>query len=176
MSVVFRSPNRLRGVAPHIPLYLAFSLSALGTVSGMWFVNSAWQLRSLTAGMSAVALLLVSPPLACVAFLLRKEGPTCKGQSAEQGITASLERADSSLRAIRLGRGYLCVFASNAVILGIAQLMGMVDLSGFLMFDATACAIAAAAYLPWLARRERRVYEERALARQLHGQVESAGG
>jgi hypothetical protein len=169
MSVVSRFRHRLHSVAPRILLYLAFALSALGTLAGLWFAYSAWQLRSSTAGMSAVALLLFSPPLACVAFLLRKESSKWEDQSRENLIIAGLARADSSLKAIRMGRGYICVLASNVVILGISQLMGMVGLPGFLTFDAIACAITAAVYLPWLARRERRVYEERAAARQLPG-------
>jgi hypothetical protein len=56
----------------------------------------------------------------------------------------------------------------------ICEFAGMVSLKGLLVFLTLACAVTAVAYLPWLANRERRLYEERAEFRLRLGEIEAA--
>jgi hypothetical protein len=123
----------------------AFVLAAAGAIAGLWLGYSAWRRGSQSDGMLAALLLIGSPVLACGAFLSRW-GPE--------------PRMEESLRAIRLGRGCLCVMGSGIAVLGISQWWGMISAGRFLAFFAGAWAVIAAVGLPWLARRETRAYEE----------------
>jgi hypothetical protein len=50
----------------------------------------------------------------------------------------------------------------------------MVSLEGLLVFMTFACTVTAVGYLPWLAARERRLYDERAELQRRLGEIEAA--
>jgi hypothetical protein len=84
-----------------------------------------------------------------------------------------IHRADAVLRIVGLGRAHVGVISSYVVILWICETAGMVSLKGLLVFLTFACAMTAVAYLPWLAARERRLYDERAEWRRQLGDLEA---
>jgi hypothetical protein len=85
-----------------------------------------------------------------------------------------IQSTEYSLRVVGLGRAHVGVIASYVVVMWICEFAGMVSLKGLLVFLTLACAVTAVAYLPWLATRERRLYEERAEFRLRLGEIEAA--
>jgi hypothetical protein len=81
-------------------------------------------------------------------------------------ITA-IHRVEASVRWVQLCRAHLGVAGSFVFVLWFCQLGGYYRLMEFLVFYSIACAAAAAAFLPWLAACERRLYDERAEFRRL---------
>jgi MFS family permease len=157
----------------HVPLIAALALAAAGTLAGLWLAYSAWRSASVADGIHAVVFLITAPVLACAAYLARKENLEWDDESPESVLIAGRYRAEKSLRAIRLGRGYVCVMGSSVALLWVTQLGGLISAKDFLMFYGAAWAVMAVSYLPWLASRERRVYEERAVTLRLLGEVTS---
>jgi hypothetical protein len=126
------------------PLLLVASfLAAAGSVAGIWLAYSGWLQASVPMAIQAVILLMVSPALACAAFLLQKNRP----------------ELESSLRAIRLGRGHVCIVGSHVAVLGVSELWGLIETREFLPTYAALWVAMAASYLPWLRRQEKRVYD-----------------
>ena len=118
-------------------------------------------------GLVAAVLLLVAPALAMVPLVSR-------GEIADTGMEADkpsrlgedLRRSELALRFIRLARANVLVAASYAFVLWTCQLGGLIDAPAFTWSYSGICALAALAYLPWLARQEIRAQAERQVRRQ----------
>jgi DNA-directed RNA polymerase specialized sigma24 family protein len=176
LQVGFPAPRDwllLRRRWAHLPLIAAMALAAAGTLAGLWLAFSAWRTASVPAGIHGVALLISAPVLASVAYLARKENLDWGNESPEGVLIAGRYRAERSLRVVRLGRGCVSVMASSVALLWVMQLGGLISAKEFLMFYSAAWAVLAVSYLPWLARREKHVYEERAITSRLLGEVTS---
>ena len=118
-------------------------------------------------GLVAAVLLLVAPALAMAPLVSR-------GEIADTGIEADkpsrlgevLRRSELALRFIRLARANVLVAASYAFVLWTCQLGGLIAAPAFTWSYSGICALAALAYLPWLARQEIRAQAERQVRRQ----------
>ena len=55
----------------------------------------------------------------------------------------------------------------------ICEIGGMVSLDNLLVFMTFACIVTVVGYLPWLAKREQRLYDERAELRRRLGEIEA---
>jgi hypothetical protein len=150
---------------------LAWAVAAMG--AGIWLGYHAWQVASQPWAMLAVVLLLSAPMLAAAVFLARPDPPPDPGISRSGTFVDSIQRVDGSLRVVRLCRAHLGVAGSFVFVLWFCQLGGYYRLLEFLVFYTLACAAAAAAFLPWLASCERRLYDEREEYWQRLGEVEA---
>ncbi len=167
-------PWRQRLVAWGWDLALVLAIAAI--VAGVWLAFLCWKLSSPMSGMWAVMLVLAGPALAVAVIVVRPEAPGNPGEPPESVLVDRLHRADASLRIVGLGRAHVGVIGSYVVILWICETAGMVSLKGLLVFLTFACAMTAAAYLPWLGARERRLHEERAELRRRLGELEALRG
>jgi hypothetical protein len=151
----------------------ALVLLAAAMAAGVWFAFNAWQLASQRLGMLSVALLVFAPILAIAVILRRPAGPTGPGSLLASDLVDAIDRVDDSMHYVRLCRAHVGVACCSACLFWVCQWFGYFRLSEFLVFF-TAASTAAAAYLPWLASRERRLYDDRAEYRRLLGEFESA--
>jgi len=123
--------------------------------------------------MLAVLLVLASPALAVAVIVARPAPAGEEGEPPESRLVDAIHRTNAELRIVSLGRAHVGVMSSYAVVLWLCEAGGMVSLKGLLVFFSFACAVMAVAYLPWLASRERRLYDERAEFQQRLGQIEA---
>jgi hypothetical protein len=151
---------------------LVFVASAMG--AGVWLAYIAWQLASQQLGMLSVALLLSAPMLAVAVILARRAGSTGQGNPLASDFLDAIHQVDDSLRIVRLCRAHVGVACSYVFVLWFCQLAGYFRLLHFLVFYTVACSVAAAACLPWLAARERRLYDDRSEYRRLLREAEAA--
>jgi len=145
---------------------LALVIAAGGMAAGAWFVFLAWQQASVPLAASGVIVLLTAPALAVTAMLARQP---C------QDLSDDLGHADSTLHLIRTVRGHVCAAASFAVVLWFCEAFGMIRATTFVVLYTLMCGVALAAYLPWLARAERRIGERREAFRAQLSELKAAG-
>ncbi|HYJ41006.1 MAG TPA: hypothetical protein VEW08_09460 [Steroidobacteraceae bacterium] len=150
---------------------LAFAIAAI--VAGVWFAFLSWKLASPMLGILSVVLVLAGPALTVALIVARPDAPAKAGEPPAGVLVDRIRRTESALRIAGLGRAHLGVIASYVVIMWICEFAGMVSLKGLLVFLTVACAVTAMAYLPWLASRERRLYEERAEFQRRLGEIEA---
>ena len=155
---------------------LALLTSIAAIVAGVWLAFLCWKLSSPLSGLFAVLLVLAGPAMAVAVVVVRPDAPGEPGEPPESVLVDRIHRAEAALKIVRLGRAHIGVIGSYVVILWICETSGMVSLEGLLVFMTFACAISAVAYLPWLAARERRLYEERAELRRQLGELEAGRG
>jgi len=151
---------------------LVCALTAM--LAGLWFGFLAWQQSSHMFAMLSVVLVLAAPALAVAVVVTRPDLPGEPGDPPEGAIVDGLHRVYSSLRIIALGRAHVWVVTSYVVVMWICEAGGMVSLEGLLVFMTFACTVTAVGYLPWLAARERRLYDERAELQRRRGEIEAA--
>ena len=152
---------------------LALACAIAAILAGVWFAFLAWKLSSPIFGMIAVLLVLAGPALTVALVVARPDAPAEAGDPPETVIVDRIHRAESALRIAGFGRAHVGVIGSYVVILWICEFSGMVSLKGLLVFLTFACIVTAVAYLPWLAARERRLYEERAEFQRQLGEIEA---
>jgi len=145
---------------------LALIVAAAGMAAGAWFAFLGWQRPSVPLAALAVVLLLAAPALALVAMFAR--------QSLEHP-SEDLGHADATLRLIRTVRGHVCAAASFVVVLWFCEAFGLIRATNFVILYTGLCAIALAAYLPWLARMERRIGERREIYRTRLNELKAEG-
>ncbi len=68
-----------------------------------------------------------------------------------------MRRAESSLRAIRIGRWHIAIIAGFVITLWVVQALGFINAIEFLIFYTTICLVVSVATWPWMMWRERRV-------------------
>jgi len=142
-------------------------IAAGAMTTGAWLAFVAWKSGSLSLAMWAVILLLGSPALAAAAWLARRRELPCDAESPPHLLNDGERHADMSLRLIRSARAHAFVALSYTVVLWVCQATGLIDARDFVWFYTLISVVAAAAYLPWLARHERRVNEQRQNCRRL---------
>jgi hypothetical protein len=119
---------------------LGLVLAATGMVLGAALVFLAWKHASLPAAILAVALLLGCPAIALIAVLTSPSSPL-----------------SMSLALVRFVRAHVCMAASWGVVLWFCEIGGLFNLPQFAVYYSVATVVSLVAYLPWLAREERRL-------------------
>jgi hypothetical protein len=151
----------------------ALGCAIAAIAAGIWLAFLAWQHASQMYAMLAMVLVLAAPAAAVALVVTRPDSPIEEDEPPESGIVDGRHRVESTLRIIALGRAHVWVITSYVVVMWICEAGGMVSLKGLLVFMTFSCTITVVSYLPWLSRREQRLYEERAeLQRQL-GEIEA---
>jgi len=152
-------------------LALAFAIGAMFT--GLWLAFLAWQLASPLFALLAVLLVLAAPAIAIAILVARPDAPAEAGEPPQNALVDSVHRANALLRIVALGRAHVWVVTSYVVVMWICEIGGMVSLKNLLVFMTLTCIVTIAGYLPWLAKREQRLYDERAELRRRLGELEA---
>ena len=142
-----------------------FVAAAAAMAGGAALAYIAWRQGSHSMGLGAVVLLLVGPALTVAPLVSRREITGIEADKPAR-LSEDLRRSDLALRFIRLARANVLVAASYAFVLWTCQLGGLIDAPAFTWSYTGICALAALAYLPWLARQEIRAQSERQVRRQ----------
>jgi hypothetical protein len=145
--------------------------AAVALLSGAWLEFQGWKRASLPFALMGVALLLLSPSIAVVASAIRSATVNEAGRLDAALLIDVVHRVDAALQTIRLARAHIGVAAASAFVLGLCQLLGLIDAWKFVLSLSLMSAAAAAIYLPWLARRERRAHRQRDCFRQRLGEL-----
>jgi hypothetical protein len=152
-------------------LALALAIGAMFT--GLWLAFLAWQLASPLFALLAVSLVLAAPAFAIAILVTRPDAPAAAGEPPQNALVDGVHRADALLRIVALGRAHVWVITSYMVVMWICEIGGMVSLKNLLMYMTLACIVTILGYLPWLARCEQRLYEERAKLQRRLGELEA---
>lgn len=147
---------------PHWVLAAEILLCVLAFVAGVWFAWSAWhdeQHRVLLALSSAV-LLLVAPALGIASVKARRPGLAWDIETPESLLKVGMRRAESSLRAIRIGRWHVAIIAAFVILLWIAQALGFIHAVDFLVLYTTLCLGVCLVSWFWMRWREARARSE----------------
>ena len=161
-SHVIRRLRRARWT-PH----LVFALEVLGCCLalgvGVWFAwVAAHQSEHKLLMVLSAAVLLISVPLFGVATALaRRPSLAWDDETPESILRIGIRRADASLRAMHLGRWHMAVVAGFVVLLGVLQLLKLIDALEFLVIYASVCLVASLGSWIWMAWRSRIVRAER---------------
>ena len=142
-------------------------------LAGLWLAFLAWKIASPTIGMFAVVLVLAAPAIAVAVVVARPERAREEGELPESTLIESINRTNAALRIAGLGRAHVGVAASYGVVMWICEAAGYVRIKEVLVLFTVVCILTAVAYLPWLASRERRLYEARAEYRRRLGEIEA---
>ena len=152
-------------------LALALAIGAMFT--GLWLAFLAWQLASPLFALLAVLLVLAAPAFAIAILVARPGAPAIAGEPPQNALVDGVHRADALLRILALGRAHVWVITSDMVIMWICEISGMVSLKNLLVFMTLACIVTIVGYLPWLAKCEQRLYDERAELQRRLGELEA---
>ena len=152
-------------------LALALAIGAMFT--GLWLAFLAWQLASPLFALLAVLLVLAAPAFAIAILVARPDSPAVAGEPPQNALVDGVHRADALLRILALGRAHVWVITSYMVIMWICEISGMVSLKNLLVFMTLACILTIVGYLPWLAKCEQRLYEERTELQRRLGELEA---
>jgi hypothetical protein len=134
---------------------------------GAWFAFQAWKLASLPLANSAAIVLLATPVIVAMTLLARANKTRCTEGTPFPQLVEALSHADVALRIIRIARANAFVGASYAVVLWFCQGSGLIDARGFVWSITLITTAAVACLVPWLARLEKRAYEQRETSRHL---------
>jgi membrane protein YdbS with pleckstrin-like domain len=149
---------------PQIVLGVEILNCALAFAVGLWF---AWHAthdgqHRLLFALSAGVLLAVAPALGIASFLVRRPALAWDVETPESLLNVGIRRAESSLRAIRIGRWHVGTIAAFVLTLWIAQMLGFIDAFDFLIVYSLVCLVFSVAGWRWMRWRENRVRSERA--------------
>jgi hypothetical protein len=149
---------------PQIVLGGEILVCALAFAVGLWFAWNAMheEQHRLLFALSAAVLLLVAPALGIAGFLVRRPALAWDVETPESLLNVGIRRAESSLRAIRIGRWHVGTIAAFVLTLWIAQALGFVDALDFLILYTLICLAVSVAGWLWMRWRENRVRNERA--------------
>jgi hypothetical protein len=150
-------------------------IATAAMLAGLALAFLAWQYASSRIALAALLVLLAAPPLAATAAILRT-ARCLDERTPVEALIAAVDAADTGVRVIRLVRAHAWVVCSYCVVLWICQAGELIDAPEFLPWFTLAVVIALAAYLPSLARLERRALERRDTGRQLLREARTAEG
>jgi hypothetical protein len=161
-SQVLRRLRRARWV-PH----LVFTLEVLGCCLalgvGVWF---AWMAahqseHRLLLALSGAVLLISVPVLGIATALARRPALAWDDETPESILRIGIQRADASLRTLRLGRWHVAVVVGFVALLGVLQLLELIDAREFVVFYSSVCLAVSLGSWIWMAWRGRTVRAER---------------
>jgi len=147
--------------------HLVFGLEVLGCcvalAIGVWFAWAAAHQseHKLLLALSAAVLLISVPLLGVATALARRPSLAWDDETPESILRIGIQRADASLRAMRVGRWHIAVVAGFVVLLAALQLLKLIDALEFLVLYASVCAVVSLGSWVWMARRSRTVRAER---------------
>jgi hypothetical protein len=150
------------------------ALSGLAMAAGIGFCFWAWKRASLPLGVTGVVLLLAAPALAVVALLLGNRVPREHASKLADCFIDGIHRAESTLWMIRRTRAHVAVAAASTFLVWVCEALDLTDVPDFAFCLTLLVAIAAAGYLPWLARQEKLVLEQRDRLRRGLGEIRIA--
>ncbi len=127
-------------------------VAAATLASGIWLAFLGWKSASTGLVLWGLALAIAAPAAAVAAMLSRIR--------LEPDLFDSVSAAQSALNYIKLARAHVCMLAAGAVMYGFSELIGFIAARGFVTGYAVIVVAALACYLPWLARQEKRTYDQ----------------
>jgi len=149
---------------PHIVLGAEILVCALAFMVGLWFAWIAMhdaQHRLLFA-LSAAVLLLVAPALCVAGVMARRPSLAWDVETPESLLEVGIRRAESSLRAIRIGRWHVAIIAAFVITLWMAEALGFIHAIDFLILYTTVSLVVSVASWLWMRWRENGVRSEHA--------------
>jgi hypothetical protein len=158
------------GLWRYLPV-VVLVLCGASMVAGIGFGFMAWKRASLPFGLTSVVLLLAAPPLSVLALLARNSFSRVNEPMRAHSLINDMQHADSTLRMIRRTRAHVGVAIATTFLAWVCEAMGLTDFRDFALCLTLLVGIAAAGYLPWLARQEKFVQERREVLRR---QLESS--
>jgi hypothetical protein len=161
-SHVLRRLRRARWM-PHLVFTLEVLGCGLALGVGAWFAWSAAHQseHKLLLALSAAVLLIAVPVLGVATALARRPSLAWDDETPESILRIGIRRADASLRAIRVGRWHVAVVAGFVALLGVLQLLKLIDAREFLVVYASVCLVVSAGSWIWMAWRVRIIRAER---------------
>jgi hypothetical protein len=144
----------------------ALMLCGAAAAAGIVCAYLASTRASLPLGVTAVVLLLAAPPVAVVGLLARNSTPWPPDLIRVDRLIDGMHHADSTLRMIRMTRAHVGVAAASAFLAWACEGLELTDFRTFALCLTVLVAIAAAGYLPWLARQEQLVQQQRMVLRR----------
>jgi len=167
-SRVLRRLQRHRWV-PHIVLGAEILVCALAFLAGLWFawVAAHHEQHKLLFALSAVAMLLTAPALCVASVMARSPSLAWSDETPESLLGVGISRAESSLRAIRIGRWHIAIIASFVALLWAVEAVGFIRAIDFLIFYTAICLAVSTVSWLWMIRRETRVRSELAACTRL---------
>lgn len=167
-GTVLRRLRRNRWV-PHIVLGAEVLGCALAFMAGLWF---AWvaahnEQHKLLFALSAGALLLTAPALCVASVTARSRSLAWDVETPESLLSVGIRRAESSLRAIRIGRWHIAIIAVFVMTLWILEAFGLIHAIDFLTIYTVVCLAVSVVSWLWMVWRERRVRSEHAACTRL---------
>lgn len=161
-SHVIRRLRRARWT-PH----LVFALEVLGCCLalgvGAWFawVAAHQAEHRLLMSLSAAVLLIAVPVLGIATALARRPSLAWDDETPESILRIGIQRADASLRTMRVGRWHVAVVAGFVALLGALQLLKLIDALQFLVFYSSVCLVVSLGSWIWMEWRIRTLRAER---------------
>jgi hypothetical protein len=149
---------------PHLILALEISSCVVAWLVGMWFAWMAGhaEVHRLLFALSAAAMLISAPAFAIASFMARRRSLAWDAESPEALLRVGVCRAESSLRAIRVGYWHIAIITAFVVALWIAQALGFIDAIEFLMFYTALCGVMCSVSWLWMARRTKQLRSDHA--------------
>jgi hypothetical protein len=147
---------------PHIVLAAELLACAGALLVGLWF---AWvalhgaQLKLLYA-LSAGVLLLSAPGLALAGIKARRASLAWADETPESLLKVGMRRAESTLRAIRVGRWHLAIIAVFVAALWVVESVGLLHAFEFLAVYTATCFLVSGVSWFWMMRAEGRARRE----------------
>jgi hypothetical protein len=163
---------------PHLVLAaeLLACVAALGV--GLWF---AWvalhdvQLKLLYA-LSAGILLLSAPGLAVAGIRARRASLAWADETPESLLEVGMRRAESTLRAIRVGRWHLAIIAVFVITLWVVEALGFLRAYDFLALYTAVCGVVSGVAWVWMVRSEKRARSEHHACARMLATLQVDGG
>lgn len=160
---------RRRRWVPHAVLGAEIIVCILAFAVGLWFawVSTHGAQHRLLFALSAAILLLMAPALGAAAVLARRASLAWDAETPESLLATGIRRAESSLRAIRIGRWHIAVVAAFVIALWALTALGLIQAIDFLVLYTAVCFGVCVAGWAWMAWREKRARSEIAACAQL---------
>jgi hypothetical protein len=165
---VLRRLRRSRWV-PHIVLGAEVLVLTLSFLVGLWFAWAAvhHEQHNLLFAVSAGVLLLTAPALGVASVMARRRSLAWDVETPASLLSVGIRRAESSLRAIRIGRWHIAIIAVFVVTLWILEASGVIQAIDFLTIYTVICVALSVVSWLWMVWRERRVRSEHAACARL---------
>jgi len=147
---------------PHIVLGGETLICAVALLVGLWFAWAAAhnEQHQVLLALSAVVMLLTAPVLCIAIVIARRPGLAWDAETSESLLSVGIRRAESSLRAFRIGRWHIAIIAAFVITLWVLEALGFIHAIEFLIFYTVVClAVSVVAWI-WMMWRERRVRGE----------------
>jgi hypothetical protein len=171
-------PRLPRGrFTPHLSFAFEVAICSATFVIGLLFVRRALDTGTPIYAYAAAALIATSCALVAALFDARRSSFAWRDETPAQLVRTGVERAEATLRAIRVGRWHVLAIAAFVVLLWGLELTGRLGAGRFLILYSLLCVALTAAAWVWLGRGERTARRRVAAYRELLAEYDlDAGG